>query len=411
MKISAALDSSEVWQEFVEYKRESGHLNRDEERKWSTFLEERAYLPVAVAIRAGECFPPPRRSEISKLNSEKKRVVYTYPDAENRVLKLITYLLQRKYDTLFAENLYSFRPGKSVRHAVAQFVRMNGIRQMWSYKVDIHNYFNSVPVERMVPMLYRVLEEEPELARFLASLLENPLVESNGNFIPEQKGIMAGVPFSTFLANLYLREMDLFFEKAGILYARYSDDVIVFAETEALRDEYAAKIGGFLAEAGLSVNPEKEMKTGPGEAWVFLGVCFRDGVVDVAPVSVVKLKAKMRRKMRALERWQRKKGVERIRAAKAFVRVFHEKLFENPAENELTWSRWYFPLINTADSLRKIDRYRQNCIRYLATGKRTKAAYNFRYEEMKELGYVSLVHEFYRDREKTEETAGACEDK
>jgi hypothetical protein len=81
--------------------------------------------------------------------------------------------------------------------------------------------------------------------------------------------------------------------------------------------------------------------------------------------------------------------------AKAFIRVFNRKLFENNMEHELTWARWYFPLINTTDSLKVLDRYSQDCIRYLATGKRTKSAYNFRYADMKEIGYISLVNRYY----------------
>ena len=130
--------------------------------------------------------------------------------------------------------------------------------------------------------------------------------------------------------------------------------------------------------------------------WTFLGICYRDGVIDVAPASVEKLKAKMRRKTRALVRWQARKGATGVNAAKAFIRVFNRKLFENPVEHELTWVRWYFPLINTADSLKIIDEYSQSCIRYLATGTHTKAAYNFRYEQMKELGYISLVNRYYK---------------
>lgn len=67
----------------------------------------------------------------------------------------------------------------------------------------------------------------------------------------------------------------------------------------------------------------------------------------------------------------------------------------------MTWVRWYFPLINTATSLKTIDAYSQSCIHYLATGKHTKAAYNFRYEQMKELGYISLVNRFYQDKNET----------
>jgi hypothetical protein len=117
---------------------------------------------------------------------------------------------------------------------------------------------------------------------------------------------------------------------------------------------------------------------------------------------VEKLKAKMRRKARALVRWQARKELDGVQAAKAFVRVFNRKLFENDAEHELTWVRWYFPLINTADSLKIIDAYSQQCIRFLATGRHTKAAYNFRYADMKALGYRSLVHEYYKKDDKSQ---------
>ena len=97
------------------------------------------------------------------------------------------------------------------------------------------------------------------------------------------------------------------------------------------------------------------------------------------------------------------------RAARAFLRVFHRKLLESPVGNDLSWSRWFFPVITTAESLHQIDLYAQDCLRYLLTGKRTKARYNARYEDLKALGYRNLVHEYYAfralgDARETEET-------
>ena len=206
---------------------------------------------------------------------------------------------------------------------------------------------------------------------------------------------MAGTPISTFLANLYLSHMDHHFAANGVPYARYSDDIILFSPTEAELEMNVAKIHQFLSDAGLTINPAKEARTAPGERWTFLGICYQAGVIDVAPASLEKLKAKMRRKSRALVRWQARKGTTGQNAAKAFIRVFNKKLFENPLEHELTWVRWYFPLINTSASLKVIDQYSQQCIRYLATGKHNKSQYNFRYEDMKELGYKSLVNCYY----------------
>ena len=66
---------------------------------------------------------------------------------------------------------------------------------------------------------------------------------------------------------------------------------------------------------------------------------------------------------------------------------------------ELTWSRWYFPVINCANGLQTLDHYLQQSVRVLATGKHSKANYRTTYNLMKRLGYRSLVHEYYDKRE------------
>lgn len=393
-----ALLNPAVWRRFQAHKLAGGHMSQEDAAALETLITTGGYIPVVEQICRGESFPPPHKSEISKQHSGKKRIVYTYPEPENWVLKVLTYLLQREYDHLFADNLYSFRPGKGVHDGVRNLTRAPDIRQLWSYKADISNYFNSVPVEQMLPLLRKTLASQPEVCAFLEGLLTNPLVEENGVLISETKGIMAGTPISSFLANLYLSHIDRHFAGKGILYARYSDDVILFCRSREQMDREVAQLHCFLRSAGLTINPDKQTYTAPGEMWTFLGVSYQDGIIDVAPVSVDKLKAKMRRKARALARWQARKGLKGTQAAKAFVRVFNRKLFENTAEHELTWSLWYFPMINTARSLQIIDAYSQSCIRYLATGKRTKGAYQFRYKDIKALGYISLVNRYYKQK-------------
>ncbi|MBE5954991.1 MAG: hypothetical protein E7253_00905 [Lachnospiraceae bacterium] len=390
------LSCHETWQEFLDYKLAGGHMSEAKQKQLAAFISDRAYLPVVQKINTGAGFSHPHKKIISKLHSEKKRIVYVYKEEENWVLKLLTYLLQKKYDKIFASNLYSFRQGISVHDAIKRLTSVPGIGKMWSYKVDISNYFNSIPVPALLEKVGLELADDKPVCEFLKSLLMNPWVMEAGEKIKEEKGIMAGTPVSTFLANLYLSCMDHYFQKAGVLYARYSDDIILFARTREELDEHVRKIHQILREAGLSINPQKEAYTGPGEKWTFLGVSYQNGTVDISPISFDKMKAKMRRKARALNRWRAKKGIERVQSARAFIKVFNKKLFENPVEHELTWTRWYFPVINTTESLRLIDEYSQYQIRVLATGKHTKAAYNFTYDKMKELGYVTLVNAYYK---------------
>ena len=82
--------------------------------------------------------------------------------------------------------------------------------------------------------------------------------------------------------------------------------------------------------------------------------------------------------------------------AAAFIRVFNRKLLESPEGSELSWSYWFFSVINTADSLQEIDAYAQDCLRFLVSGKRTKGRYDVRYEDLKKLGYRSLVNAYYK---------------
>ena len=434
MSMLEQLSDEACWERFYAYKT-SLACPKTFAKELRRFIDARGWEPVCEEIRktaeeirqsgsAGDqeiTFPLPSKAVISKQSSQKKRTVYTYPAPENTVLKLLTWLLLRKYDGLFSGNLYSFRPGITAKDAVRRLRRTKDINRMYSYKADISNYFNSVPVEKLLPMLSEALTEDPALLNFLSGLLTEPRVldgsrgiteprtPEESRIIIEQKGIMAGTPLSAFYANLYLRDLDRSFADRGIPYARYSDDIILFAKTAEERDACASEVGHFLAERGLSLNPDKEVFGAPEDGFTFLGFEFREGYIDIAPVSVVKLKKKMRRKARALDRWHRRKGLSGEKAAAAFLRVFNRKLLAAEGDNELSWNRWFFPVINRTDRVHEIDLYAQDCIRFLAAGTRTKARFDVRYEDLKRLGYRSLVHEWYENEVKERNAQSAQE--
>ena len=399
MSLIDLLHDKEVWERFYEYKL-SLACPKQFVKALRGFIDGREYLPVCDRIALSEAFPLPRKAIISKHFSDKLRTVYIYPEPENTVLKLLTYLLCRRFDVTFPDNLYSFRPGRSARDAVNRFRRMHKINDLYAYKVDIHNYFNSIPVEKLLPLLQEKIGSDEKLYSFLSSLLSEEYVYFGKETIKEPKGIMAGTPLSAFYANLYLEALDRRFQEAAVPYARYSDDIIVFGCSMGEVEEYAEQIRAFLNQYGLTVNSEKEHFYTPEQGFSFLGFDYRQGKLDIAAASIEKIKGKMRRKARALERWQRKNGLEGEKAAKAFIRIFNRKLYESPADNELSWSRWYFPAINTDNSLKIIDHYAQECIRFLLTGKRTKARFNARYEDLKRLGYRNLVHEYHSFRQR-----------
>lgn len=308
----------------------------------------------------------------------------------------MTYLLIRKYDGIFSPNLYSFRANYSVKQAFQRIVATPEINQYYTYKVDISDYFNSIDLDILLPRLRNVLCDDQLLYELIEALLKNPSVVENGEIRQEKKGVMAGCPIAAFLANVYLLDLDRMFAEENAIYCRYSDDIIIFTKTEEDQKRLKKKLLASLDAYHLKLNTTKEVSTIPNEPWTFLGLKYVNGQIDVSDIAVKKIKAKMRRKARALIRWKNRNNRESIHAVRAFIKAFNKKFYNNTDIHDMTWARWYFPLITTDNSLKIIDQYMQECIRYIATETHTKSQYNFRYTQMKELGYQSLVNNWYK---------------
>ncbi len=395
MDLLKSLSSKEEWENFYSYKLLQGNSTDKQLNALRRFIDENGYVPLVENIANKKPFSYPTKKLINKTKAGKKRAVYTFTEEENYILKMITFLL-KEYDGIFSDNLYSFRKDSGVKKAVDKILHIRALPNYYVYKVDISNYFNSIDVDILLGMLKNVLTENDVLYEFIRDILKCPYAVYEGEVIKENKGVMAGSPISGFLANLYLSDLDKYFYSKKILYMRYSDDIIVFSKNIDELNEYIAYIKNVLSERKLCINEEKEYIKYPNEKWDFLGFSYQNKVIDISEVSFKKLKAKMRRKCRGLHRWASKKNIDGIYAAKSFIKQFNSKFYDNPIHNELTWSRWFFPVINTDVTLKKIEDYFKECIRYLATGKRTKSRFDFRYDEMKLLGYKSLVAEYYK---------------
>ena len=396
MSLLDELSREESWAAFREYKSRHSHLTNREFEALDAFIAERRYL--AVTDRLGEPdhgFSLPERRVINKSGTAKKRVVYSFPEDETRVLKLLTFLLF-KYDGLLSPSCFSFRRQLTAKDAIGRLTALPEPGQYFTLKMDLHDYFNSMPVEGLCRVLREVITDDPPLLSFLTDLLRVGRSLSEGQVIEEARGAMAGVPLSAFFANLYLLSLDREMDALGVPYLRYSDDILVFARTAEERQALRDRIEAHIAAKGLSFNLDKLALTAPGEPWEFLGFAYREGRIDLSRVTAEKLKGKLRRKCRALYRWRVRKGVDFERAAEVVIRIFNRKFYDLEEAGEFTWSRWFFPVLTTDEGLKEIDRYFEQELRYLYSGRHYKGNYAVSYEQLKALGFRSLVHEYYR---------------
>ena len=398
--ILGQLENQAVWEEFLAHRLMKGRFNWPLFEDADAFVGEERYLPAARAILRGEGPGVPERKNINKMGTGKKRIVYSFPPDETRVLKLISYLLYR-YDSCFAPNCYSFRRGLKAGDAIFSLRKALRGRKMWAYKTDIHDYFNSIPIPRLLPILKGMMSDDPALYSFFERMLSDDRATVDGEVVRGRRGVMAGTPTAPFLADVYLMEVDRHFFDAGVVYARYSDDIILFAPDRDTLELHKAVLLDYLSEYGLEINPAKEKIYSPDEPFEFLGFkCLGDSV-DLSDAAKRKMKGRIRRAARSVARWRHRKGLDATRAMKGLIRTFNNKFFEDDDPEALTWSRWYFPVINSTDGLKEIDACLQQYIRFLSTERHTKVNYRVRYADLKALGYRSLVHEYYRYRERS----------
>ncbi len=388
----------EVWEEFLNYKINNNLLTNKEKEYFKNYINGKKYIEIAKKIaNSTYVFSNPTKHTINKIRTNKKRVIYTFNEDEMMILKVLSFLLLEKYNNIFAENCYSFRKNYSVKNAVRKIVNTTGISEMYGYKIDIQNYFNSVNIDKLLPVLRELMFEDIQLYYLFESILSNDITSFNGGIIFEKKGIMAGTPISAFLANLYLTDLDKFFQERNILYSRYSDDILVFTYKDSF-ETIIKLLEERIQEKDLLINESKKEYILPGGTWSFLGFEYRNNQIDISNVAKEKIKGKIRRTARKIRRWMLKKNADSERAVKAMIRKFNKKFYDLKGDNtDLTWSRWYFPIITTQESLKEIDEYMQQYLRYIVTGKHNKKNYEkLSYDTMRNYGYKPLVSEFWR---------------
>ena len=396
--ILSQLTRQETWEEFLAYRLMKGRFNWHEFDEADAFVEHEDYLPLATKIANGEGLGIPTKKLVNKMGSGKKRVVYSFKPDEMLILKLIAFLLYR-YDDQFSPNCYAFRRGLKASDAIFKINKAVRDQQMWAYKLDIHDYFNSIDIDLLLPMLKEMLADDMSLYQFFEKLLTTRLAVFNGQVIEEHHGVMAGTPTAPFLADVFLKEVDRHFYDKGVIYARYSDDIILFAPDYETLEQYKSQMAQFLAQYHLEVNPDKENIYSPDEAYEFLGFKCHGHDIDISEATKKKMKGKISRKARSLWRWSSKNHIEPEKAMKGLINYFNRKFFESDNPETLTWARWFFPVINQTEGLKEIDHYLQQNIRFLSTGKHNKANFRVVYEKLKELGYKSLVNEYYKYQE------------
>lgn len=171
-----------------------------------------------------------------------KRRIITAPCFRERVIHhAIINVLEADFERWLIDDTFACRRGKGREAAVlrgAKFAR----RYAWAAKLDIRQYFDSIPHQRLIELVSRRFRDR-RLIRLLARIIDCYRGAAG-------QGLPIGSLTSQHFANFYLGWFDRFVKESLRLrgYVRYMDDMILFGKCAADVRQSVIACDNFLTE-------------------------------------------------------------------------------------------------------------------------------------------------------------------
>jgi len=223
-----------------------------EDKKFNPFYVKKKSKSIARSIAkkiADKTYKPysPHIKKIPKAGGGSRDVsIYQIPDAA--VSKIYYNRLLAKNKHRFSSFSYAYRNDRNVHFAI-QDIWLDISRDARSFiaEFDFSDFFGSISHDYLKDQYksngFYVSEEEQFV---IDAFLENRDV-----------GIPQGTSISLFLANLVCWQLDLRFERAGLKFARYADDTVIWSpDYQKICDAFTI-INEFSSAAGISINAKK----------------------------------------------------------------------------------------------------------------------------------------------------------
>ncbi len=220
-----------------------------------------------------------RRVEIPKGNGKFRTL--QIPCIRDRVVQgALKLILEAIFEADFCPNSYGFRPKRSPHRALAE-VRRSVMRRMSTViDVDLSRYFDTIRHSVLLDKIAKRIQD-PQVMHLVKQVIK----------VGGKIGVPQGGPFSPLAANIYLNEVDWFFdairrktaegEYEAVNYHRFADDIVVTVSGHHTKRGWAERAQQRLQEQfasiGVELNPEKTklVNTLKGEAFGFLGFDLR----------------------------------------------------------------------------------------------------------------------------------------
>ncbi len=214
---------------------------------------------------------------------------------QQALLQVLTPL----YEPTFSDASFGFRPRRSAHQALDSARDHIASGHRWVVDMDLEKFFDRVNHDVLMSRLARRIEDK-RILRLIRSYLQAGMMEG-GVVSPRGEGTPQGGPLSPLLSNVLLDELDKELERRGHRFVRYADDCNIYVKSRRAGERVLEGVQRFLStRLRLVVNREKSAVDRPWKR-KFLGYTFTTHFQPrfrVAPESVKRLKAKLRKVLR-----------------------------------------------------------------------------------------------------------------
>jgi RNA-directed DNA polymerase len=209
----------------------------------------------------------------------------------------LRHVLEPIFEAEFAEQSYGFRPGRGAKDALRRVDTLLKAGHVWVVDADLKSYFDTIPHDRLLALVKQRVADGRVLA-LVESFLRAGVLEEAKGWRPTECGTPQGGVISPLLANLYLDPLDHQMAAAGWEMVRYADDFVILCHSEAEAQAALAAVRAWVAEAGLTLHPEKTRVVDATQrgGFDFLGYHFERAMRWPREKSLKKLKERVRAK-------------------------------------------------------------------------------------------------------------------
>ena len=230
------------------------------------------------------------------------------PTIRDRIVQqALAQVLTPKYDRVFSESSYGFRPNRRAHDAVKRGSAYVADGYSTVVDLDLEKFFDKVNHDRLLARLAEDIADG-RVTRLIGKFLKVGLM-GNGVCQIRREGTPQGGPLSPLLANIVLDELDRELERRGHRFCRYADDCNIYVKSQKAGERVMRSITQFITrKLRLKVN-EAKSKVAPSAQCTFLGYTIgTKGKLWIAEKS----KERMRNRLKAITTRNRGRKLEAI---------------------------------------------------------------------------------------------------